>query len=95
MSHTPLKRDLETVLTEVNNLLGSLSPSLSNDGASARISQALSSAQGKVVAMGGEVKAKAQEAVKVTDTYVHERPWQAVGIGAAAGLIIGLLAARR
>jgi ElaB protein len=26
---------------------------------------------------------------------VHEKPWQGVGIGATAGLVLGLLLARR
>jgi len=26
---------------------------------------------------------------------VHEKPWQGIGIGAAAGLFVGLLLARR
>jgi ElaB/YqjD/DUF883 family membrane-anchored ribosome-binding protein len=36
-----------------------------------------------------------KQAVKVTDDYVHENPWRSIGIGAAAGLLIGFLAARR
>ncbi|MGP4130330.1 hypothetical protein OJE16_11375 [Pantoea tagorei] len=26
---------------------------------------------------------------------MHEKPWQGIGIGAAAGLVLGLLLARR
>ncbi len=32
---------------------------------------------------------------RVTDDYVHAHPWQAAGIGAAFGLILGLLLAPR
>jgi ElaB/YqjD/DUF883 family membrane-anchored ribosome-binding protein len=31
----------------------------------------------------------------VTDDYVHENPWQAIGIAAAVGLVAGLLMNRR
>ncbi|EFH4880825.1 TPA: protein ElaB, partial [Escherichia coli] len=27
--------------------------------------------------------------------YVHEKPWQGIGVGAAVGLVLGLLLARR
>jgi ElaB/YqjD/DUF883 family membrane-anchored ribosome-binding protein len=34
------------------------------------------------------------QAADVTDQYVQENPWRAVGIAAAAGLLIGLLIRR-
>ena len=34
------------------------------------------------------------QAADVTDQYVHENPWRAVGIAAAAGVLIGLLIRR-
>lgn len=30
-----------------------------------------------------------------TNEYVHEQPWQAIGVGAAVGLLLGLVLARR
>lgn len=38
---------------------------------------------------------KTKVAAKVTDEYVHDNPWQAVGIAAGIGLVIGLLIGRR
>ena len=38
---------------------------------------------------------KGKQAVRVTDDYVHDNPWQAVGIAAGVGLVLGLLIARR
>ncbi|KAF0842829.1 ElaB/YqjD/DUF883 family membrane-anchored ribosome-binding protein [Methylovorus glucosotrophus] len=39
--------------------------------------------------------AKTREAAKATDEYVHENPWEAIGIGAAVGVAIGWLIGRR
>jgi len=39
--------------------------------------------------------AKTRAAAKATDAYVHENPWQAVGVAAAVGFLIGLLIGRR
>ncbi len=38
---------------------------------------------------------RGKHAVTTADDYVHEHPWKAVGIAAAAGLVVGLWMARR
>jgi len=38
---------------------------------------------------------KTRAAAKATDVYVHENPWNAVGVAAAVGLLIGFLIGRR
>ena len=39
--------------------------------------------------------ARAKLAAKATDEYVHVHPWQAIGIAASVGMVIGLLIGRR
>ena len=38
---------------------------------------------------------KTKQAARVTDDYVRDNPWQAVGIAAMAGLVLGILISRR
>lgn len=38
---------------------------------------------------------RTKDAAHATDQYVKENPWQAVGVGAAVGLLIGLLVSRK
>ena len=38
---------------------------------------------------------KTRAAVRATDTYVHEKPWESIAVGAGVGLLLGLLIARR
>jgi ElaB/YqjD/DUF883 family membrane-anchored ribosome-binding protein len=38
---------------------------------------------------------KAKAAAQATDAYVHDNPWKAIGIGAAVGVVVGMLIARR
>ncbi len=40
-------------------------------------------------------RVKAKQATRATDAYVHDNPWQAIGVGVALGLAIGVLLARR
>jgi ElaB/YqjD/DUF883 family membrane-anchored ribosome-binding protein len=38
---------------------------------------------------------KASATAKDADEYVHENPWTAIGLAAAAGVIVGLMIGRR
>ena len=38
---------------------------------------------------------KSKQAARATDDYVHDHPWQAVGIAAGIGVVIGLLLNRK
>ena len=55
----------------------------------------LASAKEKLEDLHEDLLEKGREAVKVTDDYVQENPWKAVGIAAGVGLVIGLLVSRR
>lgn len=41
------------------------------------------------------VRASARQAATTTDTYVHDNPWSAIGIAAAAGAAIAVLLSTR
>jgi ElaB/YqjD/DUF883 family membrane-anchored ribosome-binding protein len=43
----------------------------------------------------GQAVDKAKAAARATDDYVHDNPWQAIGIAAAVGVVVGLLMNRR
>lgn len=40
------------------------------------------------------VVAKGRQAARATDDYVHDNPWQAVGIAGLTGLLVGMLISR-
>jgi ElaB/YqjD/DUF883 family membrane-anchored ribosome-binding protein len=43
----------------------------------------------------GQAVDRAKEAARATDDFVHEHPWQSIGIAAAIGVLVGLLLNRR
>ncbi len=67
--------------------------------ARARAEASLQSAKAQFAAMGNGAAAHAreaaQEAADRANTYVRSNPWASIGIGAAAGLLVGLLLGRR
>ncbi|HVL00294.1 MAG TPA: hypothetical protein VM553_10805 [Dongiaceae bacterium] len=42
-----------------------------------------------------QVTEQARKGAAATERYVHEQPWQAVGVGALAGLLVGFALSRR
>lgn len=49
------------------------------------------SAKDKMADVQVVVADKAKVAVRATDDYVHDNPWQAVGIAVGVGFVLGLL----
>jgi len=60
-----------------------------------RVEKTLANAKSAAVSGAGHVRGYAKQGVEVTDEYVHESPWTAVGLAAAVGVLIGFIAARR
>ncbi|GAA0479930.1 MULTISPECIES: YqjD family protein [Tatumella] len=44
---------------------------------------------------GQHIAKTTREAAHKADNYVHEKPWHGVGIGAAIGVVFGILISRR
>jgi ElaB/YqjD/DUF883 family membrane-anchored ribosome-binding protein len=61
----------------------------------AKIIAGLRNAKERLSAAESAAIAKGKAAAKATDAYVHENPWKSIGIGAAIGVVIGMLIARR
>ena len=60
-----------------------------------RIQDSLHAAKVKLAEAEDVIVQQGRLAVRVTDEYVQENPWRAVGIAAGVGLVIGLLIGRR
>ncbi|EBS7634467.1 stress response protein ElaB [Salmonella enterica] len=61
----------------------------------ARAEHALEEVKNRVSHASDSYYYRAKQAVYKADDYVHEKPWQGIGVGAAVGLVLGLLLARR
>jgi len=60
-----------------------------------KVEASLATAKAKMTDAEVALVARAKVAVKATDEYVHVHPWQAIGIAASVGMVIGLLIGRR
>jgi ElaB/YqjD/DUF883 family membrane-anchored ribosome-binding protein len=61
----------------------------------AKVEGALSTAKTAISEGSDRLQRHAKDALNAGDGYVRDQPWQAVGIAAATGLLVGFLVARR
>jgi ElaB/YqjD/DUF883 family membrane-anchored ribosome-binding protein len=97
ISKQKLVADLRVVVADAEELLRATASQAGEKVAVARerIQASLATAKVKLAEAEHALLEKTRHAAKATDEYVHENPWQAVGIAAAAGLLLGILISRR
>jgi ElaB/YqjD/DUF883 family membrane-anchored ribosome-binding protein len=89
--------DMKVVIADAEALLKATASSASEGVATARarMEDSLRTAKIKVAEAQEVVADKAKAAAQATDDFVHAHPWKAAGMAAAAGVIVGMLIARR
>lgn len=94
---TTLSHEFKNFVADVEDFLkaSALLSSAELTKAKAQIAARVDTAKAQIDAVTQTITDRAQRAASVTNTYVKEEPWKAVGIGAAAGLLVGVLIARR
>jgi ElaB/YqjD/DUF883 family membrane-anchored ribosome-binding protein len=96
-SRDALVKDFTEVLTEADSLLKQATKE-SGEKASdlrAQVESKLRAAKLKLQDMQDDALDRAKATARATDEYVHDNPWQALGVAAALGVLIGLLIGRR
>jgi len=89
--------DFSAVLSEAEDML---KRAASETGEKARdlrsqVEAKLLTAKLRLQELEGQALDQAKAAAKATDEYVHDNPWQAIGVAAAVGFLLGLVVARR
>jgi ElaB/YqjD/DUF883 family membrane-anchored ribosome-binding protein len=83
-----LAKDVQELLKATASVVGEKA-----SDARTRVQESLKVAQTKLGTVHENAKAKGAEAAAATDEYVRDNPWNAVGIAAGLGLLIGLVIA--
>jgi ElaB/YqjD/DUF883 family membrane-anchored ribosome-binding protein len=92
-----VKKDLHTLVKDAQELFqaatlltGEKADELRNRGM-----RLLDAAQEKAQRVQAVAMQTGREIVHTTDDFVQDNPWQAIGVAAGAGLLLGLLIGRR
>jgi ElaB/YqjD/DUF883 family membrane-anchored ribosome-binding protein len=89
--------DFAAVLNEAEDLLQKSSSETGDRARDLRdqVQAKLMAAKLRLQEIQGDAVDRAKDAARVTDDYVHDNPWQAVGVAAAIGFIAGMVLNRR
>ncbi|MBK8482099.1 MAG: DUF883 domain-containing protein [Proteobacteria bacterium] len=92
-----LVADLKTVMHDAEALIKATSAQTGEkiQEIRARAEESLRQAKARLITLEEEAIRRARVVADATNVYVHEKPWQAVGIAAGTGLVLGLLLGRR
>ena len=92
-----LMEDLSAVVADAEELLKATADQTGERIAAARgkAEESLKAAKVRLDEQQAAVMAKTKAAAEATEEYVRANPWKALGIAAAAGFVLGILAARR
>ena len=82
--------DIETLAKSLTSLSGS-----ELDVAKAKLNERIAEAKLTIADVRSNLAQQAYNTIAITDTYVHEQPWKAVGAGATIGFLLGFILARR
>lgn len=92
-----LMSDLSLVVADAEELL-KLTAGQAGDKATElrrRMQARMEQARSELAQLQDAAVARAKEAGKAADAYVHESPWAAIGVAAGVGVVLGILLARR
>lgn len=92
-----LMNDLLVVVADAEELLKLTANEVGESASSLRerLQERLLDAKHGLRELQATATEKAKAAGHAADDYVHEHPWQSVAVGAAVGMVVGLLMSRR
>ena len=92
-----LMSDLKSVIADAEAWLrhGSQLTGEELKAAKEKFERTLVNAKDDLIRLEEAAVEKAKVAARATDEYVKENPWKAVGLGAARGVVVGMLIARK
>lgn len=92
-----LLADLKMVIRDAENLLRGTRQQAGEgyQSARARLESTFGNARSGLSSLEESMATTARDALDTADEYVQSHPWQSVGIGALAGLVLGIWVSRR
>jgi ElaB/YqjD/DUF883 family membrane-anchored ribosome-binding protein len=94
---TVASAEIKSLIADVEDLVARIADLKDADVVRVRgkVLRAVDAAKDSLAESAETVRRQAQRVATTADDYVHDSPWQAVGIAALVGAVVGILATRR
>jgi ElaB/YqjD/DUF883 family membrane-anchored ribosome-binding protein len=94
---TAASGEIKNLISDVEDLMARIADMKDADVVRVRgkVQRAVDAAKQSIADSAGTIKQQAQDIAGTADDYVRESPWQAIGIAALVGAVVGILATRR
>jgi ElaB/YqjD/DUF883 family membrane-anchored ribosome-binding protein len=92
-----ITRELHNFLADIEDLIKDTTSLTGEELAQARdkLNERVAKARAVVEAAGESITQRARHTAEATNDYVHQKPWMALGAGAALAFLAGVIVARR
>ena len=89
--------EVKNLIADVEDLMARIADLKDADVVKVRnkVQRAIDSTKQSLADGADALRQRAQDVASTADDYVHESPWQAIGIAALVGAVVGILATRR
>ena len=89
--------EIKSLIADVEDLMARIADLKDADVVRVRgkVQRAVDATKQSLADSADAIRQHAQSAVNTADDYVRDRPWQAVGVAALVGAVVGILATRR
>ena len=94
---TAASGEIKNLIADVEELMARISDLKDADvvRVRGRVQRAVEATKQSLSENTAKLRQRAQQAASTADDYVRESPWQAVGVAALVGAVVGILATRR
>ena len=94
---TAASGEIKNLISDVEDLMARIADLKDADVVRVRgkVQRAVDATKQSLSDSADAIRRRAQNVADTADTYVRESPWQAIGIAALVGAVVGILATRR
>lgn len=95
--YSGISREFNNFVTDMEDLIKSTTSLTGEDLAAAKVKleARIAAARDSMAELGGTITQRARKSAAATNNYVRENPWQAIGVGALVGVLLGYVLGRR
>ena len=89
--------EFQNVIADLEDLIKATTSLTGDDLARTKekLGERIAAAKESVGKVGGAIVHRARTTAVVTNDFVHEQPWKALGVGAIVGFLLGVVISRR